>query len=162
MTIDHEVSQCTHAGADREGAGRCISSLVLDSNTLQQAPQRQTVPDKQQGEVQRHKWMYTFIRADQSAGPLLPHQAQPNQAQAQSALSQPDQAQLGSGALPHQAQAEPGIETLPTQASAQAQHRPMNECGFAEGDMLVLSIEGMCMFHISASVHQGCALSSYP
>ena len=136
---DHEVSQHTHAGADREEAGRCISSLVLDSNTLQ-APQPQTLPDNQQGQVQRHKWMYTFIRADHSAGPLMPQQ--------------PDQAQLGSGALPHQAQAEPGIETLPTQASAQAQHRPMNECGFAEGDMLVLSIEGMCMLHVSASVHQ--------
>lgn len=74
----------------------------------------------------------------------------------------PDQAsaQSGRAVLPDQAQAEqlqmlsagmtvanqPHVQRLNAgltdQAQVQVQQRPMDECGFAEGDMLVLSIEG--------------------
>lgn len=83
------------SGGTREQSGRCISNLVLDTNSQQQLPQPPT--DNQQGQVLRHKWIYTFGRASQAADVCV---------------------------------------------TSQAGLRPMNECGFAEGDMMVLSIEG--------------------
>lgn len=89
------ASHYNGSGGTREQSGRCISNLVLDTNSQQQLPQPPT--DNQQGQVLRHKWIYTFGRASQAADVCV---------------------------------------------TSQAGFRPMNECGFAEGDMMVLSIEG--------------------
>lgn len=130
------LSHCVDvAGSNRERTGRCIANLVLDHAAPQQAPQA-PAPDSS-GQVQRHMWLYTFVRRAQAEDTVLPERAQchsssstlPNQTQAQAQAS-----------LPNQARTLPADTTMLGQAPTQTQ--AMHESGFAEGDMLVLSIEG--------------------
>lgn len=110
--------------------------------------------------------MYTLVRASPSASLSSPQEAQaqpgrallPDQAHADRAMlpdqAQPGQLQASSATATGTGVVQGQTDNAVLPAQAPAQHRPMDECGFAEGDMLVLSIEGA--FHLLTAFDVAC------